>query len=75
MTEPITMKGVREYMGDNISVRLNKVENPDGKERWIIEAFNEGGYNSTEVDLEDLLEWLAVNDGKHGIPSPNDYYS
>lgn len=27
--------------------------------RWVVSALNEGGMNGTEVDLFDLLTWLA----------------
>jgi hypothetical protein len=28
---------------------------------WIIEARNEGGYNATQVDLLQLLQWVEKN--------------
>jgi hypothetical protein len=46
------MAGVREYaegMDVNLAVR-------DG--RVVIDAWNEGGHNITEVDLADLIGWL-----------------
>jgi len=29
--------------------------------RWIVRAYNEGGFNSTEVDLVDLLTYIKIN--------------
>lgn len=48
----IVMEGVREYC-EEMEVRLLKRNG-----RYVIEARNEGGYNSTEVDLLDLIQWL-----------------
>lgn len=56
--------GVREY-AESYLVHLNEVQIADGKivdvggeRRFVLEARNEGGHNSTLVDLEDLLLWL-----------------
>lgn len=32
-----------------------------GNNRFIVLSLNEGGYNGTEIDLEQLLEWVANN--------------
>ena len=58
------MIGVQEYCDDMLvqlveTVGLYKSE--EGKGRMVIKAFNEGGFNSTEVDLLHLLKWLKVN--------------
>lgn len=48
----IVMEGVREYC-EEMEVRLLKRNG-----RYVIKARNEGGHNSTEVDLLDLIQWL-----------------
>jgi len=48
------MKGVREY-NEEMEVELNDGERP------TVKAYNEGGYNSTEIDLIDIIEWTRVN--------------
>ncbi len=50
--EKVVMDGVREYC-ESYPVRLME---RDG--RLCIEAENEGGYNSTEVDVLDVLAWV-----------------
>ena len=30
----------------------------EGSGRWVVRAKNEGGYNCTEVDILDLVDWL-----------------
>ena len=52
----IVMKGVREYC-EEMDVALSRTT----EGRLVIEARNEGGYNCTQVDLEDLLDWLRKN--------------
>lgn len=66
----IELDGVAEY-SEEMAVSLirtdgkHKVGIP--KEEWVgfgrsvIQAKNEGGFNSTEVDLEHLLNWIADN--------------
>jgi hypothetical protein len=56
--------GVREY-AESYLVYLNEVQIADdkivdvgGERRFVLEATNEGGHNSTLVDLKDLLLWL-----------------
>jgi hypothetical protein len=34
---------------------------PETKGRLVIIALNEGGHNSTEVDLLDVIEWVKKN--------------
>jgi hypothetical protein len=57
MTEVI-MQGVREYT-EEMEVTL-KIWDANG--RLIIHALNEAGYNCTEVDLLDLLDWVRANE-------------
>lgn len=52
----IQLDGVNEYME---YYPVNLINNERG--RLVIKAFNEGGYNSTEVDLIQLLEWILKN--------------
>ena len=50
------MSGVTEYCeGD--PVFLVQLET----NRMAIKAFNEAGYNSTEVDLIELIRWIKTN--------------
>ena len=51
------MEGVREYC-EEMAVELVKGY---GVERLVVRALNEAGCNATEVDLLDLLEWVAKN--------------
>lgn len=70
----IKMEGVREY-AEGYDVFLYNTPN----NRTTIQAFNEGGYNSTTVDLLDVLEWCGkhcpnllidtLNKGAYTIPS------
>ena len=53
----IEMKGVTEYC-ENMGVYLD-YETESNRE--IIRAYNEAGYNWTEIDLLELLEWSAKN--------------
>lgn len=57
----IKMEGVREYC-EEFGVELNDVNG-----RPVIMAYNEGGYNSTQVDLLDLIEWLKEHKEELGI--------
>ena len=34
---------------------------PIGSRRWVVRAFNEAGFNQTNVDIVDLVEWLREN--------------
>jgi len=68
--DPIVMHGVTEY-AEEMSVSIRKTagkcysskqgENREGFGREIVHAKNEGGHNCTEVDLEELLRWVAEN--------------
>lgn len=49
-------KNIREY-NEGRKVAITKHENG----RWVIVAYNEGGYNSTRVDLQDIIDWVKVN--------------
>jgi hypothetical protein len=50
-----TMDGVTEYE-EGMEVKLSYVD-----ERPVILALNEAGYNSTSVDLVQVLEWAHKN--------------
>lgn len=50
------MDGVREYEWE---MPIHLAQTDDG--RLVIEAFSEGGWSGTQVDLLDLLRWLAEN--------------
>lgn len=54
--ERIVMCGVTEYAEES-DVKLVKKESG----RYVVDATNEGGFNGTEVDLEQLLDWIAKN--------------
>jgi hypothetical protein len=49
------MEGVTEY-AEGLDVRLSVT-----KGRLVVDAKNEGGYNGTDVDLVQLLEWVSKN--------------
>ena len=49
------MEGVTEY-AEEMDVRLSVT-----KGRIVVGASNEGGFNGTEVDLVQLLEWVHKN--------------
>ena len=65
-----TMPGVSEY-SDGLEVSLMQTsgvycpglpkEQWPGHGRLVIQALNEGGCSSTEVDLVQLIEWLRAN--------------
>jgi len=68
--EPIVMCGVTEYAEEmEVSIRktTGKYAHHEPEEEWegfgreVIHAKNEAGYNCTEVDLEQLLKWVAEN--------------
>lgn len=60
---------IREYaeemdvtIGDWQKMDENKREPTGvGEVRLVINALNEGGYNGTEVDLLDVIEWVRAN--------------
>ncbi|MDY6895514.1 MAG: hypothetical protein SVO01_08895 [Thermotogota bacterium] len=57
-------KGVQEYC-EEMPVKITKTKglhpSKKGKGRLVVKAFNEGGFNSTEVDLLQLIEWVRKN--------------
>lgn len=55
-----TMVGVREYV-EGHSTRGPNVEMRRSNSRLVVQAYNEGGYNCTQVDLFDLLDWLSTS--------------
>ena len=68
--EPVVMCGVTEYTeGMDVCLKLTdgkykygvNLSEREGFGREVIRAKNEGGHNITEVDLEQLLEWVAAN--------------
>ena len=74
-TDEIVMEGVEEYAeGHEVSLTTTSgkypstlcsgevtVEEREGFGREVIRAWNEAGFNSTQVDLEHVLEWVAIN--------------
>ena len=54
---PCSRTSIREY-SDEMEVEVDREENSN---RWIVRAYNEGGYNRTEVDILDLVDWLRKN--------------
>ena len=48
---------IREYSEE---MRVEILFSEEHK-RWIVKALNEGGYNWTQVDLIDLIEWIKIN--------------
>jgi len=73
MNKKIKMDGVTEY-NEEMDVELaitkgkwggGKPEKDwDGRGRIVIKAYNEGGYNSVEIDLVDLMNWINKNKAK-----------
>jgi hypothetical protein len=62
-TEPVELKGVREYNeGPPVFLSKEFTKHLSGliTYRRVIVAINEGGYNSTCVDLDDLLSALGI---------------
>jgi hypothetical protein len=58
MTETRALDGVREY---NEELPVDLVRSDEANGRLCIHAANEGGYNSTLVDLYDLIDWLILD--------------
>lgn len=56
--DAIPMIGVRTYSNEDYLVRLEV--NPYNY-RFLIRAINEGGHNSTTVDLIDVIRWVKNN--------------
>ena len=50
-------EGVREY-GEGLTVLI---EYDEAANREVVTAFNQAGYDSTSVDLLDLIEWIKIN--------------
>jgi hypothetical protein len=53
------MEGVRNYDEDTPFLSTKVLE--DGSKRLTICAPTEGGYNCTDIDLLDLLDWVKKN--------------
>jgi hypothetical protein len=57
----VLMDGVTEH-NEGLPVRLEYFAySHPGPVRAVIKALNEGGCNSTEVDLLDVLSWVKAN--------------
>lgn len=56
----VDMEGVREYTQGRKVQLAKRFEN--GQVHCAIVAYNEGGFAQTQVDLIDVLAWLATND-------------
>ena len=57
------MDGVKEYCEEmNVElIQTTGLFDGEGRGRWVIMAKNEGGYNSTEVDVLQMIDWLRKN--------------
>ncbi len=58
------MEGVMEYCENDPVFLLTREADEfyqDGHGRLVISATNEGGYNSTQVDLLQLIQWIKNN--------------
>ena len=62
MSGQVKMRGVHEY-SEGYDVELISMLGFHTKrgDRLVVLAVNEGGQNSTAVDLLDLIEWLKKN--------------
>ena len=69
-TKTQEMTGVREYCEQYpvalvlVSPHAERPEYgplPTEGPRWCVQAMNEGGHNSTSIDLLDLIQWLRAN--------------
>jgi lactam utilization protein B len=65
--KPIVMEGVVEY-NEEMEVVLQTAKVYDfnvrgyrDTGRLVIRAYNKAGYNSTEVDLVQVIEWVKAN--------------
>ncbi len=54
------MSDVTEY-AEGFDVELVQGNIHSQRGRWIVKAWNEGGNNTTEVDVEQLVAWLKAN--------------
>ncbi len=64
------MDGVQEYVEEHDVVLCQtegmsnmpfSEEERKGYGRWVVKGVNEGGFNSTEIDLLQLIAWLRKN--------------
>jgi hypothetical protein len=58
------MEGVMEYNEGNPVILMTREAyeyKPEGHGRLVISATNEGGFNSTMVDLLQLIQWVKNN--------------
>lgn len=56
----VEMSGVHEYC-EGADVLLVEAVNVIGQKRLAVRAWNQAGYDCTEVDVLDLLAWLRAN--------------
>lgn len=55
----IEMHGVTEYAeGYIVKLGIEEAKNTKRGDRPVITAINEGGFNSTSVDVIELLAWI-----------------
>ena len=59
---------IREYAeGMGVELRFGELDSPylpfacPQENTWYVEAYNEAGYNATQVDLIDLLKYVKTN--------------
>lgn len=58
MSEQYTCPEIRDgERGKDGAVEIARNENG----RFVVRAFNEGGYNCTDVDVLDLIAWIKAN--------------
>jgi hypothetical protein len=57
MAEETVMKGVTEYC-EGMDVCLIEIS---GQTRLAVKAYNEAGFNSTQVDVLELIDWLKTH--------------
>lgn len=60
--DDIKMDGVTEYAeGYIVVLGIEEAKNTKRGDRPVITAINEGGFNSTSVDVIELLTWIVKN--------------
>ena len=56
----VIMNGVREY-SEELDIKIGESNCDKAAGREVVWAFNEGGYNNTQIDILDLLSWIMTN--------------
>lgn len=55
---------IREY-NEKLKVFMiqynGNYKKPEERNRWVIEAFNNGGHNDVNIGLVDVVEWVKKN--------------